>query len=72
MPEFYALFNNIDITDKQTVNDMVFKFSCFIDTAAKPLLQVLYLNNSRSFTCTSEIRSAEWFDNDCVRKRKDY
>jgi len=74
LPDFNRITGNIDSTSRSSINDALNSFTFIIRGVADSLFSktVYHKNDNTSFSDTSHVKDADWFDNECKNLRTIY
>lgn len=73
LPDLNNLVENINISDRSCINNVINDFTDIIRNVADPLFKKTCNSSYRpSFTDKSVVKDAEWFDRECVDAKKLY
>lgn len=73
LPDFNNIVNNIDCTNKQSINNAVQSFTDTLRSITDPLFSKCFRSSNKpSFTEKSYMKNADWFDVECSDARRTY
>ena len=73
LPEFNTIFQNVDVREKESINDAVCNFINIISNVTTPLFQKhIKPQKTSRFEGNTGCNNANWFDNICAMKKTIY